>query len=106
MERAAGYFILSWGWKRAALAFCAGALSALAMPPFDLFPVLFLTMPALVWLMDGVASEPGKGLVSRLRHGFALGWWFGFGYFLAGLWWIGSAFLVDADAFAWLLPFA
>lgn len=106
IERAAGYFILSWGWKRAFLAFAAGAVSALSMPPFDFFPVLFLTMPALVWLMDGVAAEPEKGVVSRLRHGFALGWWFGFGYFLAGLWWIGSAFLVDADEFLWLLPFA
>jgi apolipoprotein N-acyltransferase len=106
IERAAGYFILSWGWKRAALAFFAGALSALAMPPFDFFPVMFLTFPALVWLMDGVAAEPGKGLFSRLKHGFSLGWCFGFGYFLAGLWWIGSAFLVDADVFVWLLPFA
>ena len=34
------------------------------------------------------------------------GWWFGFGYFLAGLYWIGNAFLVDAKTFGWLLPFA
>ena len=34
------------------------------------------------------------------------GWWFGFGYFLAGLYWIGHAFLVDAKTFGWLLPFA
>jgi apolipoprotein N-acyltransferase len=106
IERAAGYFILSWGWKRAMLAFAAGALSALSMPPFDFFPVMFLTFPALVWLMDGVAAEPEKGIFARMRHGFSVGWCFGFGYFLAGLWWIGSAFLVDAGVFAWLLPFA
>jgi apolipoprotein N-acyltransferase len=35
-----------------------------------------------------------------------VGWAFGFGYFLAGLWWIGAAFLVDGDQFAWLLPLA
>jgi apolipoprotein N-acyltransferase len=34
------------------------------------------------------------------------GWWFGFGYFLAGLYWVGNAFLVDAKIFGWLLPFA
>ena len=34
------------------------------------------------------------------------GWWFGFGYFVAGLYWIGYAFLVDAKTFGWLLPFA
>ena len=34
------------------------------------------------------------------------GWCFGFGYFLAGLYWIGYAFLVDAKTFGWLLPIA
>ena len=34
------------------------------------------------------------------------GWWFGFGYHLFGLFWVGEAFLVEADKFAWLLPFA
>jgi apolipoprotein N-acyltransferase len=27
------------------------------------------------------------------------------GYFVAGLWWLGAAFLVEADQFAWALPF-
>jgi len=34
------------------------------------------------------------------------GWCFGFGFFVAGLYWIGYAFLVDAKTFAWLLPVA
>ena len=34
------------------------------------------------------------------------GWWFGLGYFVPGLYWIGYAFLVDAPTFAWLMPFA
>ena len=34
------------------------------------------------------------------------GWWFGLGYLVPGLYWIGNAFLVDAPTFAWLLPFA
>src|SRR6201999_2827267 len=34
------------------------------------------------------------------------GWWFGRGYLVPGLYWIGFAFLVDASTFAWLLPFA
>ena len=33
-----------------------------------------------------------------------MGWSWGFGYFLAGLWWLGAAFLVEADAFAWPMP--
>lgn len=106
IERVAGFLILAWGWKRAFLAFAAGALSALAMPPFDLFPVLFLTFPAFVWIMDGVAADPARGWLSRLAGGFSAGWWFGFGFFLAGLWWVGSALLVDGDRFAVFVPLA
>ena len=39
-----------------------------------------------------------------MRAAFGAGWWMGFGYFLAGLWWVGAAFLVEADKFAWALP--
>jgi apolipoprotein N-acyltransferase len=106
IARIAAFFILSWGWKRSASAFIAGAVSALAMPPFDAFPVLFATFPVLVWLLDGIAAEPSRSRLARLRHAFMPGWWFGFGYFLAGLWWIGHAFLVEAETFAWAMPFA
>jgi apolipoprotein N-acyltransferase len=37
---------------------------------------------------------------------FATGWLFGFGYFVAGLWWVGNALFVDAEEFIWLWPFA
>jgi apolipoprotein N-acyltransferase len=94
--------ILSWGWRRRLIAFAAGAVSALAMAPFDAWPVLFLTFPTLVWLMDGVGDRGWSGVVAAA----AIGWWFGFGYFVAGLYWIGYAFLVDAPTFGWLLPFA
>jgi len=99
-------FLLAWGWQRRLLCVLSGAAAALALPPYDLSPVLLISFPCLVWLLDG-ALEPGAGKrLANLRAGFALGWLFGFGYFLAGLWWIGSAFLVEADRFAWLMPFA
>lgn len=96
--------ILAWGWRRTALAFGAGALAAFAMPPFGAFPVLAVSLPVLVWLLDGAAAAGGgwRTLMAAARTG----WWFGFGYHLAGLWWIGAAFLVEADRFAWLLPVA
>ncbi len=94
--------VLSWGWRRWLIAFVAGALSALAMAPFDAWPVLFLTFPTLVWLIDGAALGRWGGLIVAA----ATGWWFGFGYFVAGLYWIGYAFLVDAGTFGWMLPFA
>jgi len=94
--------ILSWGWRRWLIAFAAGALSALAMAPFDAWPILFLTFPTLVWLIDGAAAGRWGGMIVAA----ATGWWFGFGYFVAGLYWMGYAFLVDARTFGWMLPFA
>jgi apolipoprotein N-acyltransferase len=94
--------ILAWGWKRAAIALIAGALSALAMAPFNAWPVLFLTFPVMVWLIDGAGAGRWRGVPAAAWAG----WWFGLGYFVPGLYWIGYAFLVDASTFAWLLPFA
>jgi apolipoprotein N-acyltransferase len=94
--------VLAWGWRRWLIAFAAGALSALAMAPFNLWPILFLTFPTLVWLIDGTGFERWRAMTAAA----ATGWWFGFGYFLAGLYWVGYAFLVDAPTFGWLLPIA
>ncbi|MBS0267925.1 MAG: apolipoprotein N-acyltransferase [Proteobacteria bacterium] len=85
------------GWKRALVAMAAGGLSALAFAPFFVFPIFFLTLAVFVWLIDGSADW---------RRAFSAGWLFGFGYFFFNLFWIGEAFLVEADKFAWLLPFA
>jgi apolipoprotein N-acyltransferase len=81
------------------------------MAPFFLWPVLWLTLPVLVWLIDGtlkapLADERAHWYGRRTMAAAEIGWWFGFGYFLAGLFWIGEAFLVEAETFAMLLPFA
>ena len=101
-QRLVQAIVLAWGWRRWSIAFAAGALSALAMAPFNLWPILFLTFPALVWLIDGAGPDRWRGTIAAA----ATGWWFGFGYFVAGLYWIGYAFLVDAPTFGWLLPIA
>lgn len=85
------------GWRRALLSIAAGGLSALAFAPMFVTPILFLTLPVFIWLIDGSANW---------RRAFGAGWLFGFGYFFCNLFWIGEAFLVEADKFAWLLPFA
>jgi apolipoprotein N-acyltransferase len=106
MERLAGRVILLWGWRRALAALAAGAFAALSQPPFDFFAACFVSFPVLVWLIDGAASQPGERLGRRMMRPFLIGWWFGFGYFLAGLWWTGAALLVEAELFAWALPIA
>jgi apolipoprotein N-acyltransferase len=106
MERLANRILLTTGWKRALLALCAGAIAVLGQAPFHLFIVCFLSFPVLVWLLDGAVSRPTRSLVGTVWPAFATGWWFGFGYFVAGLWWIGNALFVEATEFAWLWPFA
>ena len=91
------------GRTRFALAFLAGAFGALAMAPVGAWPALAVSFPLLVLMLDGAQ---GGSLEARLRAAAVVGWWFGFGYFLASLWWIGAAFLVEASVFGWLLPFA
>ena len=102
LTRLAHTIVLAWGWRRILIAFLAGASSALALPPTDVWPVPFITFPVLVWLVDGAAAGRLGGVLAAATAG----WWFGFGYFLAGLYWVGHAFLVDAKTFGWLLPFA
>jgi apolipoprotein N-acyltransferase len=102
VTRIAHLVILASGWRRALIAFMAGAASALAMAPVNAWPILFVTFPVLIWLIDGSASGRWGGSVNAALAG----WCFGFGYFVAGLYWIGYAFLVDAKTFGWLLPFA
>src|SRR5918995_652401 len=91
------------GWRRVLLALSAGAGGALAMPPFGALPALAVSLTVAVWLLDG-ASVEGRSLSATLRSAALAGWIWGFGYFVAGLWWLGAAFLVEADLFAWALP--
>ena len=88
------------GWWRALLAFAAGLVSALAFAPFGIFPALLLATAILILLVDGAADAP-----RRIRAAAVVGWVFGFGQFLAGLYWVGYAFTVDAAQHAWQIPF-
>ena len=104
VERLAGRVMLLEGARRIVLTLAAGACAALALPPVDFPAAAFVAFPLLVWLLDGVGARPT--LTRTLIADFAVGWLFGFGYFVAGLWWLGSAMLVNAAAFAVFIPFA
>jgi apolipoprotein N-acyltransferase len=85
------------GWRRYGLAFLLGVALAATMPPIDLSPLLFAVFPALLWLDDGSIGPAAS---------FRLGYVFGLGFFLAGLYWIAAALFVDIAAYWWLVPFA
>ena len=111
----AGRLAALTGWRRFAAAFAAGLLSVAALAPFNVWPVLYVTLPSLIWLIDGAIGQtalrepqraPARRPWTSARAAAAVGWWFGFGYFVGGLYWVGAAFLVEAEIFAPLLPLA
>lgn len=77
--------------------FAAGIFSSFAFEPFGL---------------DVLALAPGLWLLLALMEGaslkkcFKVGWIFGFGHFLSGLYWISISLTVDFKSFFWLFPFA
>lgn len=90
------------------LVFLAGAGGALGLAPFHMPIFLVVALTVFVWALDGahLRSEAGHQVTGRSYRDVALtAWFFGFGYHLAGLYWIGFAFLVEAEAYAWMIPF-
>ncbi len=90
------------GWRRRAASFTAGLAAALALAPLYVLPLMAVGLTVLILLLDGVRAVEDR----PLRAGASIGWWFGFGYFLLGLYWMSFAFLVQAEEFAWMAPFA
>jgi apolipoprotein N-acyltransferase len=104
LRSASQRIVLASDGARLLIAFAAGLLAAVAMPPLYLLPALFVALPIAVFVLDG--AGPGRlwPRAGTLWRAFAAGWAFGFGYFVAGLWWLGAAFLVESDEFLWALP--
>ncbi len=96
--------MLSFGWRRAFLLLVAGALGALAMPPLFFGPILFFVMPIWVWCLDG--AEEGEGRLWFFGPAFRIGFFFGLGYFLVAIHWVGAAFFVDGGIWLLAMPFA
>jgi apolipoprotein N-acyltransferase len=69
-----------------------GAIAALALPPLSLWPCL-LAFAGLLHLLR-IAPGPWRAAL--------LGWCFGLGHFLVGLYWITIAFFTDAERFGLL----
>ena len=85
------------GWRRYGLAFVLGALLAGALPPIDVMPLIFVAFAGLLWLDEGSAGHWASA---------RLGYVFGLGFFVAGLYWVAAALFVDIASFWWALPFA
>jgi apolipoprotein N-acyltransferase len=82
-------------WPAFVVCLFLGFVAAFALPPIGIWPCL-LALPI------------GFALARDLTFGraFVMGFALGLGYFINALHWIGYAFLVDADAYLWMMPFA
>jgi len=81
--------------KKALLTFLLGLIVAAALPPVHLIFLLPVSFTGLILLLSSVKNR---------KQAFFVGWWFAWGQFIAGLYWIGVAFTIDADAHAALMP--
>ncbi len=81
------------------MAILCGILLGFAQPPFGFLPGLF-GYALLLWLLEGDLGPKPK------RTAFLVGWIAGFFYFLIGCFWVAEAFLVFADTYGWMAPFA
>jgi apolipoprotein N-acyltransferase len=88
------YPLLNSSWAQRTFVWFLGALSAGALAPLSLIPLL---IPSFCGVL-------GLALYAKPKHSFWLGWWFGFGYFTAGLYWIAFALGVDIQRFGWMIP--
>ncbi len=82
---------------RLLICFCLGTIASLSLPPFGFLFFLPISFTALLHVLLTSKSK---------RLSFYYGWFFGFGYFLFSLSWIGNALMVEADKFAWMKPIA
>lgn len=84
-------------WQRGILAILLGVIAVGALPPLYVWPLLVPAFCGLIWLIEGAR---------RARAAFTTGWLFGLGYFIAGLYWVANAFMVQAERFGSLAPVA
>lgn len=85
------------GMRRNITLFALGIAATLTLPPFYIFP---LVIPAYGGLFLFLNNAPTR------KRAFADGFWWGWGFYISGLYWFTIALLTEPDKFAWLIPFA
>ena len=80
--------------------FILGFFTSFSFSPYNFTFINFLTFSILLYLLN-----VGKKIKLSNKFFFLIGWFFGFGYFLNGLYWI-SISLTYEEVFKYLIPFA
>ncbi len=79
------------------LAFLFGLISAISFAPISFLPAVIISVAGFFLLINNIHTN--------IRI-FKIGFCYGFGYFLSGIYWVAISLLVDPLKFAWLIPFA
>lgn len=104
MNWLSGQIILAFGWRRDLMLLVAGLLAGLSVAPFFILPALFVALPIWVWALDGAETRPGWRRL--FGPSFRIGFYFGLGYFIVALHWLGTALFVDGGVLVWTMPLA
>ena len=89
------------GWRGVFVNFILGSVAVLGHAPFYAWPVTIISLAFFMIRLDGVQSRE-----KSVKTGFGCGFSFGFGYFLFGFYWIGSAFVARGAGYVAIMPFA
>ena len=77
-----------------------GSISALSLPPYNYYVINFVTFTLFFIFIFNNKNVSFKNISC-----FQYGWFFGFGYFLSGLYWISVSLTFD-QTFRFLIPLA
>lgn len=91
--------LITTGWSGRFIGLLLGALAVLGQAPLHFWPVTLICLAVLLARLKWAA-----GAERRIRAGFSAGFWFAFGYFMAGTYWIGSAFIARGPEFIPIMP--
>ena len=80
--------------------FILGFFTSFSFSPYNYIFLNFFTFSAFLYILN-----TGKKFKLTNKYFFLIGWFFGFGYFLSGLYWI-SISLTHEEIFRYLIPFA
>lgn len=88
------------GWGARAVGLLLGAVAVLGQAPFHLWPIFIVSLALLFARLQAAAKTERPG-----RRGFSAALWWGIGYFAAGTFWVGSAFIERGPEFIPIMPF-
>ena len=88
------------GWAGRSVGLALGAMAVLGQAPYHFWPLTLISLACLFGRLQWAAEAKRPG-----RRGFSTAMWWALGYFAAGTFWVGSAFVERGPEFIPIMPF-